>query len=69
MASITLQDMYQDVLETVRGNFVASDGTLSDKFLEYISIYLMQDADITDPILGFWEAKTPNKNGQSFKNL
>lgn len=62
MASITLQDMYQDVLETVRGNFVASDGTLSDKFLEYISIYLMQDADITDPILGFWEAKTPNKN-------
>ena len=54
--------MYQDVLETVRGNFVASDGTLSDKFLEYISIYLMQDADITDPILGFWEAKTPNKN-------
>ena len=53
MANIVLQDVYSDILETVRSTVF--DTTLSDVFLQMISEYLAQDAEIEDPVFGFWE--------------
>ena len=60
MANIVLQDVYSDILETVRSTVF--DTTLSDVFLQMISEYLAQDAEIEDPIFGFWEDKISGKN-------
>lgn len=60
MANIILQDVYKDILETVRST--VSDTTLSDVFLQMVSEYLAQDAEIDDPVFGFWDNKISGKN-------
>ena len=60
MATLALQDVYKDILETVRST--VTDTTLSDEFLRMVSEYLAQDAEITDPTFGFWDDKISGKN-------
>ena len=62
MGNIRLEDLYRDILETVRGNFTAGAQSQQETFLDEISKYLAQDAEITDPLYGFWETKASGKN-------
>ncbi|GHT00982.1 hypothetical protein FACS1894139_13960 [Planctomycetales bacterium] len=65
MSELTLQDVYADLLETVRVS-QRGDTTLQEVFLEKVAGYLEQDAEIDEPVWGAYHQDDMEIAGYAF---